>query len=303
MSPQQLAAEARELGLDFLAATEHNTADAHDEWKALADNDLLIILGQEVTTLSGHWLALGLTPGRVVEWRYDANDDAYRECVESVRSAGGLSVAAHPFAPYPTGRFDYPYEGFDLVEVWNGPWAGDQSWNADNEAALREWRQTLASDVPGKSWGPAIGSSDVHLKGQLGVPHSVVRADELTAEAVLAALRVGHSSMTSSAGIELDFVVSAGNKAAGMGDRLRCAGQPITVLAEIRGTQSGRVALVTPRGEVHRAPLSSQGSTRIEWTTTADDSTYICLEVRDAQGFMLALSNPVFIDRGSPRPS
>lgn len=32
----------------------------------------------------------------------------------------------------------YPYQGFDVVEVWNGQWSSDVPWQADNEAALAE---------------------------------------------------------------------------------------------------------------------------------------------------------------------
>jgi predicted metal-dependent phosphoesterase TrpH len=72
LTPEQLAAAARASGLDFIAITEHNTADTHGAWGQLAGDDLLVILGQEAATLTGHWLALGIGPGQVVEWRYGA---------------------------------------------------------------------------------------------------------------------------------------------------------------------------------------------------------------------------------------
>src|ERR1700733_1668884 len=75
LTPGQLAPAARMSGLDFIAVTEHNTADTHGAWGQLAGDDLLVILGQEATTRTGHWLALGLDPGQVVEWRYDVRDD------------------------------------------------------------------------------------------------------------------------------------------------------------------------------------------------------------------------------------
>ncbi len=53
-TPKQLAAEAHALGLDFIAVTEHNTAATHQTWTAVADTDLLVILGQETTTRTGH---------------------------------------------------------------------------------------------------------------------------------------------------------------------------------------------------------------------------------------------------------
>jgi predicted metal-dependent phosphoesterase TrpH len=54
LTREQLAAGARAAGLDFIAITEHNTADSRDAWSQHLDDDLLLILGQEVTTRSGH---------------------------------------------------------------------------------------------------------------------------------------------------------------------------------------------------------------------------------------------------------
>jgi len=120
LAPAQLAAGARASGLDFIATTEHNTADTHGAWGRLAGDDLLVILGQEVTTQTGHWLALGIAPGQAVEWRYGIRPDMVGRYLNQVHQAGGLCVAAHPHAPYPGGVFMYPFDGFDAVEVWNG---------------------------------------------------------------------------------------------------------------------------------------------------------------------------------------
>ena len=105
-------------------------------------------------------------------------------CLEGVHDSGGLCVAAHPYAPYATGTFEYPLQGIDAVEVWNGLWQSDRSWNADNEAAFSDWGHTLADDVTTGSWRPAMGSSDTHLAGQLGTPQTVVMADDLTASSI-----------------------------------------------------------------------------------------------------------------------
>jgi predicted metal-dependent phosphoesterase TrpH len=72
LTPAQVAAGAREAGLDFIATTEHNTADTHGLWGPHAGDDLLVILGQEATTRTGHWLAVGVNPGQLVDWHYGA---------------------------------------------------------------------------------------------------------------------------------------------------------------------------------------------------------------------------------------
>jgi hypothetical protein len=150
LTPGQLAAAARAGGLDFIGVTEHNTIDTHDAFGQLADDGLLVILGQEVVTQTGHWLALGIGPGQpAAEWRYGVRHGTIGQHVNHVRQAGGLCVAAHPHAPYPGGAFMYSFEGFDAVEVWNGLWSSDRPWNADNPAATAEWGRALVSGMDG----------------------------------------------------------------------------------------------------------------------------------------------------------
>jgi hypothetical protein len=74
-TPKQLAAEARALGLDFISVTEHNTAASHATWAAVAETGLLVILGQEVTTRTGHWVALGLAPEQGVAHQQPWSDN------------------------------------------------------------------------------------------------------------------------------------------------------------------------------------------------------------------------------------
>ncbi|MCX4658216.1 CehA/McbA family metallohydrolase [Streptomyces uncialis] len=295
LTPEQVVADARAAGLHFLAATEHNTAATHDTWSRQADGDLLVILGQEVVTRTGHWLALGLPPGHVVDWRYGVRDDVIERQLAEVHRAGGLCVAAHPHAPYPSGTFMYPYQGFDAVEVWNGPWSSDVPWQADNEAALAGWGRSLAADLHQGRWRPATGNSDTHLKGQLGVPHTVVLAEELSADEILAAIRAGRSWIAGSTAVELSFTVSAGDRSAGIGERLATGGEPVVARVDVRGVPSGTVSFHTEQGTAHRAPLTGSGAAVVEWRVSAADSAFVRVEVRHPGGHMAALSNPVVL--------
>ncbi|NYI03648.1 CehA/McbA family metallohydrolase [Allostreptomyces psammosilenae] len=297
LTPRRLAAAARAAGLDFLAATEHNTAETHGAWGRLAGDDLLVVLGQEVTSRTGHWLALGLPPGQVVDWRYGVRDGVVERQLERVHRAGGLCVAAHPHAPYPSGTFMYPYRGFDVVEVWNGRWTSDLPWNADNEAALAEWGRALAADVHRGRWRPAMGNSDTHLEGQIAVPHTVVLAEELSTAAVLAGLRAGRSWIAGSAAVELSFTVAAGGRSAGIGERLVTGDDPAVVRVEVSGVPSGTVSLHTERGRAHQASLPGTGSGTVEWHTSAEESGFVRVEVRHPDGHMAALGNPVVLSR------
>ncbi|MEV4390675.1 CehA/McbA family metallohydrolase [Nonomuraea sp. NPDC049607] len=295
LTPEQLAAGARAAGLDFIATTEHNTAAAHGAWGSLVGDDLLVIIGQETTSRTGHWLALGIDPGQVVDWRYGVRDDVIGKHLNRVHEAGGLCVAAHPHAPYPSGAFMYPFEGFDVVEVWNGLWSSDEPWQADNAAALAEWGRGLAVDIRRGRWRPAMGNSDAHLEGQIGRPHTVVLAEELSADAVLAGIRAGRSWIAESATVELSFRVSAGDGSAGIGGRLDTHGGPAVVRVDVRGVPSGTVSFHTDRGTVHRAALPGNGSGVLEWQTNAEESAFVRLEVRHPDEHMAALTNPIIL--------
>lgn len=273
LTPARLAADARAAGLDFLATTEHNTAAAHHEWPS---GDPLVILGEEVTTRDGHWLALGLAAGQVIDWR----DEVIGRHLAEVRRGGGLCVVAHPHAPYESGTFRHPLDGFDLVEVWNGPWTSDRPWQADNEAALAGW-------YPARH--PAIGNSDTHLAGQLGIPHTVVQADELSTAALLAGLRAGRSWLAESAAVELSVTAFAGPQQAGIGETLTTGGADIVVRVAVRGVPTGTVGFHTEQGKAGQTPVADV----VEWRVGAAE--YVRVEVRHPDGRMAALSNPVFL--------
>lgn len=293
LTPEQLAVAARAVGLDFIVGTEHNTAAAHELWRRLDGGDLLVMLGQEVVTRQGHWVAVGLTPGQIIAWDYGAGADSLERQFDEVHRVGGLCVAAHPFAPYPTGTFEYTYQGFDAVEVWNGPWTSDVPWQADNEAALAEWARSLAADVPEGRWRPAIGNSDTHLAGQIGLPHTVVAADQLSPTALLTALRAGRSWIAESAAVHLDFTVSTADRHADIGERLKTAGHPAVARVEIRGVPSGAVTFHTQNGAAHSISLPVTGSGAAQWQTGAAESAFVRIEVRRPEGRMAALTNPI----------
>jgi predicted metal-dependent phosphoesterase TrpH len=280
LTPAQVVAEAREFGLDFIAITEHNTAGPPE---AFAGAVLLVMPGRELTTRTGHWLALGMGPGEAIGWDYGVRDAAIDEHLARVRRGGGLCVAAHPHAPYPSGTLMYPFDRFDLIEVWNGQWSSDRPWNADNETALKEWGRGLST----LDRRPAIGNSDTHLAGQIGVAHTVVFAPELSTVAILGGLRAGRSWITDSAGVSLSLTASAGDATAGIGEQLATGGGAVRVRLSFDGVPEGTASLHTERGSF---PAPDR-----DWSTTAAEAGFVRAEVRHPDGRMAALTNPIFL--------
>ncbi|GAB2813129.1 CehA/McbA family metallohydrolase [Streptomyces chlorus] len=316
-TPAEIAALARAAGLDFVNSSEHNTHAAHAHWSDAAGDDLLVLLGEEVTTRNGHVVALGTDPGTFVDWRYRARDNRFGRFARRIREAGGLVVPAHPHATCIGCNWKFGFGEADAVEVWNGP------WTPDDEMALADWDNMLVASVReegagrggrggkdgrgGTSWIPAMGSSDAHRDPDVvGHPQTVVLADELSRRAVQEGIRAGRSYVAESARVSVAFTASGGRgEHAGIGERLEVAGDtPVTVRLEASGAPRCTVRLVTDQGVLHTsAPLPVSGSGVVEWRTTPSYAAYVRAELRHEAaagplpGVLAAFTNPIFLGR------
>ncbi|AUG76483.1 phosphoesterase [Kitasatospora sp. MMS16-BH015] len=311
--PEEVAAGARAAGLDFIVSTDHNTSSSHGVWGPLAGPDLLIVTGEEITTRNGHWLALGLTPGEFVDWRYRSRDEAFPRFARQVHRSGGLVVPAHPYCPYVACQWKFGYEQADAVEVWNGP------WTYDDESAVDTWDGRLAVALrEGRRWLPAMGNSDAHSAPQvIGFPHNVVLAEDLSRAAVLDGLRAGRSWLAESSAVQLEFTVTGHGRQAGIGETLTApADTPLDVRLTVSGVPSGTVRFLTDEGQLHQEALPATGTGTVTWRTTASLASYVRAEVRHPKpdgtpgqgnsittdlpwGPMAALTNPIVIRTGS----
>ncbi|MFJ9740565.1 CehA/McbA family metallohydrolase [Streptomyces sp. NPDC101166] len=298
-TPGEIAALARAAGLDFVNTSEHNTHAGHGAWADAAGDDLLVLLGEEVTTRNGHALAVGTDPGTFVDWRHRARDDRFGRFARQIREAGGLVVPAHPYAPCVGCGWRFGYAEADAVEVWNGP------YTPDDETALADWDARLVSGTGRREWLPAMGGSDAHrAPDAVGRPQTVVLADDLTRRAVLAGLRAGRSYVAESGRLSLTFTAAdARGTTAGIGERLQGdRDTPVTVRLEVAGAPRCTVRFVTDQGVLFTGgPLPVSGRDVVEWRTTPSHAAYVRAEVRHetaagpVPGVMAALTNPVFL--------
>ncbi|MER7927787.1 MULTISPECIES: CehA/McbA family metallohydrolase [unclassified Streptomyces] len=299
-TPAEIAALARAAGLDFINTSDHNTQASHPHWAPEAGDDLLIMLGEEITTRNGHVVALGTEPDTFIDWRYRARDNRFGRYAREIRRAGGLVVPAHPHATCIGCAWKFGFGEADAVEVWNGP------YTPDDEIALASWDATLVASVrENRGWLPAMGNSDAHRDPDVvGLPQTVVLADDLTREAVQDGIRAGHSYIAESKNISLTFTASGGRaQQAGIGDRLRVdADTPVTVRLEVTGAPRCTVRLVTDQGVLFTSdPLPVAGAGVVEWHTTPAYAAYVRAELRHetaagpVPGALAALTNPIFL--------
>ncbi|MET7287896.1 CehA/McbA family metallohydrolase [Streptomyces sp. NPDC005573] len=297
-TPARIAELARRAGLDFVNSSDHNTTASHAHWADAAGDDLLVLLGEEVTTRNGHVLAVGTDPGTFIDWRYRARDGHWGRFAREIRRAGGLAVPAHPYADGIGCGWRHGLAEADAVEVWNGP------WTPDDEVALAAW-DALLSDGGRTSWLPAMGSSDAHrAPDTVGLPQTVVLAEDLTRAAVLEGLRAGRSYVAESRHVRLALTATAADgRRAGIGERLTAADDSgVTVRLEASGVPRCSVRLVTDQGVVATAgPLPVSGRGTLEWHTTPARTAYVRAELRHetalgpVPGVMAAFTNPVFL--------
>ncbi|MEU3712794.1 CehA/McbA family metallohydrolase [Streptomyces catenulae] len=299
-TPAEIAALARAARLDFINTSEHNTTSSHRAWEGLWGDDLLILTGEEITTRNGHLVALGTDPGAFLDWRRRARDTSPGAYARAVHRVGGLAIPAHPHASCIGCSWKFGLDGADAVEVWNGP------YTAEDETALAAWDGALVAHARGDRprWLPAVGHSDAHRDPDvIGLPQTVVLADDLSRHALQDGIRAGRVWIAESADIDLSFDVSgARGEHAGIGGHLLLdGGAAATARLTVSGAPGCTATFHTDQGTLHSAPIPPGGPATLTWTTSAERAAYVRAEVRHpadspgTPGRMAALTNPVFL--------
>lgn len=147
--------------LDVIAITDHERIDAAVAGRAMAQDRGLpveVIVGEEVTTLGGHVLALFI----------DRRIRPYRtigRTIAAIHEAGGLAIPAHPLVPYPLCA-----QGWVLRRLLDDP---DDAVRPDaietfNPTALgRPWHDRVVRFAADHRLA-RIGNSDAHELAAVG---------------------------------------------------------------------------------------------------------------------------------------
>jgi hypothetical protein len=126
-TPDEVAAIARDAGLDFVILTDHGDG-TRDPDPPTYRSGVLCLDGVEISTNGGHYLALDMPRAP-----YPLGGEA-RDVVEDVRRLGGFGAAAHPDSPKDELRWDDWTLAVDGIEVLNP----DTGWR--QYFSQRGWR-------------------------------------------------------------------------------------------------------------------------------------------------------------------
>jgi hypothetical protein len=285
----ELLAAARRFELDFVTLTDHNTVSGLADMDRASADDLLTLGGLELTTYYGHALALGVR--RWVDWRIRPGERTMPQIVAEVGQIGGLFVIAHPMAvgdPYCTGC-DWRYSDVMpgpamVVEIWNGGmWRGD----SNNEDALGLWYAWLNQ---GRRMVATAGT-DVHGPPDGVRPgFNVVYAEEFSEAEILRAVAAGRLYL--SCGPKIEIQAAAGEARAIMGERLPAG--DVAAVARWAGAEGGARLRIIADGRAF-AEIDAAPAGEYAFMLAAGEARWWVAELRDQQGDMLAVTNPIFI--------
>ena len=160
----------RNTDLDVIAITDHERIDAAVSGRSIARDRGLsfeVVVGEEVTTLGGHLLALWIE-APIKPFR------SMRSTIAEIHDQAGLAIPAHPLVPYPLCAqgfmlrrllSDEPRYRPDAIEAFNPttlgrPWHGRVVRFADEHGLAR------------------IGNSDAHDLASIGVGYTTFQGHD-----------------------------------------------------------------------------------------------------------------------------
>jgi predicted metal-dependent phosphoesterase TrpH len=157
-SIREIIEYSKKRGLNGVALTDHNTCEG--SMQLSRTNELLVLPGMEIDTTGGHILALNIS--KPVPSKLNP-----LETIRRIHEAGGIAVAAHPYAFGKTGKRQQltKTSNFDAVEVVNS--SAFPFFLSTNLS--RKWAQQLGL--------PQTAGSDSHIPQTIGMAYTVIDAD------------------------------------------------------------------------------------------------------------------------------
>jgi len=314
-SVEEIVRNAIDLGLDFLAVTDHNTNTHHEELNRLSHLPITLIPGEEVTTYWGHANMWGLREW--IDFRC-ADEDSIQAVRKYVLRKGGLISVNHPKSVGPPWLFR-GWDGYPAIEVWQAPWRF-HNWESLErwDALLRKGERVVAvggSDThsippaePRHPHGLANPTTWVYARASRPArPEALVGRAEppRPGQAILDAIRAGHVYLTDAPN-DTQLILTAdtgdGRFETLMGDTISPPkdGRPVRFRIEVRGGMDRRLWLIADGIPIDIRPLDKVESTH-DLSLDISRHRYLRAELRGPRGrpergeVVWAMTNPIWV--------
>jgi hypothetical protein len=306
------AAVAR--GLDFIAISDHNTISQYNDMRELQPyfDHLLLMPAREITTFYGHANVYG--PTSFIDFRLGSSHvPTINQMLQQVQQQHGLFSINHPGLPSGAACIgcgwsapDTDYSKVTSIEALNGgsldgPFSGIPFWQ---DKLNRGFRIT------------GVGGSDNHnadlapgARSAVGHPTTVVYAPNLSEHAILEGIRAGHVfiDLEGTPNRLLEFTGQAGSAVASMGDVLEArSGQSVHFTVKMTALAGAHPEIICDGASL---PLGDSSATQQNEETRsfeyASDGKrhWIRINIRSADGALLIVGNPIYLNFGKPDPA
>jgi hypothetical protein len=303
---------AKAAGLDFVAITDHNTITQLADIRELQETfpNTLLMPGTEITTFFGHANAVG-NAGFLDFQLGSARLPTLAPLFDQVDATGGFLSVNHPALPSGEACMgcgwtakDTDWSRVSAIEIVNGSTlrtsGAEGAFNG-----IKFWESLLNQGHR----ITAIGGSDNHdakdttgaKQSPVGMPATVVFAEELSMRGVVAGVKSGRVfvDVAGLPGARLDMIAHATNKSASMGGELVLpAGEHATVAAPTRALPPSAKVEWVSHGLVVGVP-SDPAASEAKLVHLEDGHAFgwIRVTVRDADGKLLLIGNPIYFRR------
>jgi predicted metal-dependent phosphoesterase TrpH len=174
--PAKIVKAAKKKGLSGIAITDHNSIKGGLEALKYADDEFLVIVGEEVATDEGEIIGLFL--------KEELKSRSALTVIKEIRNQGGISILAHPYKRTSRTNMEIIKE-IDAVEGFNS--RGKRLFSGD--------KNRLALELAQKHNLPLTAGSDAHFLFEIGRARCIME-EGLSAEEVKRAILNGKAKIS-----------------------------------------------------------------------------------------------------------
>lgn len=269
---EQVMAESKIAGYDFIALTEHNTTNHLKN--DLSSEDMIVLPAMELTMRCGHFNVFGL---RSFQYKTDLIEVELADYIKYCREIGMLIQMNHPNVSLYYSRYEYRPD-VDMIELLNGRVTGDDLKTlADYQTLLTEGRRLIATC-----------GTDAHKNYTSRRAYNCVYAAARTPEAILEAIAAGRLYINVAADgpvIQLtcgDYVMGQ-TKPREAGDEVTISLSGVPILSNVR--------VYTSEGLVQNQSVKGDATL----TVPVGNAAFVRCEIWQS-GSPIAISNPLYFE-------